>query len=244
MVNAKKFLRRADGDDAARFEQGDARGEQERFAEIVGDEHDGLGEAAGQGAEFALQFGAGDGVERAERLVHEKNWRVGSEGAGDADALALAAGEFTGAARGEFGGMKADKTQQFRYARGDSRGIPLFEPGHEADIFRDRKMGKQAGLLNDVANAAAQADGVPAGGGAALDKHLACRRKEQSVDEPEDSGLTAAAAAEKHQRFARVNRKRNIANKSVAVRGRDAVGDATEFNYRIGNGHGFRIHFD
>jgi hypothetical protein len=30
----------------------------------------------------------------------------------------------------------------------------------------------------------------------------------------------------------------------VAVRGRDAVGDATEFDDRIGNGHGLRIHFD
>jgi hypothetical protein len=30
----------------------------------------------------------------------------------------------------------------------------------------------------------------------------------------------------------------------VAVREGDAVGDTTEFNYRIGNRHGFRIHFD
>jgi hypothetical protein len=155
MVNAKKFLRRAEGHDAARFEQGDARGEQERFAEIMSDEDDGLAEAAGQGAEFALQFGAGDGIERAEGLVHEKYRRVSSKGAGDADALALAAGEFTGAARGEFGGIETDKTQQFFHAGGDSRGIPLFERGHETDIFRDGEMGKQPGLLNDVANAAA-----------------------------------------------------------------------------------------
>src|SRR5258708_28112423 len=113
MINTKKFLRRADGDDAPRFEQGDARGEQERFAEIMSEEDDGLAEAARESAEFALQFGAGDGIERAKRLVHEKNWRVGGKGAGDADALALAAGKFTGAARGEFGGIEADKTQQF-----------------------------------------------------------------------------------------------------------------------------------
>src|SRR5258708_22651792 len=101
MINTKKFLRRADGDDAPRFEQGDARGEQERFAEVMSDEDDGLAEAAGQGAEFALQFGTGDGIERAKRLVHEKNWRVGSKGAGGAGGLALAAGKFTRAARGD-----------------------------------------------------------------------------------------------------------------------------------------------
>jgi hypothetical protein len=72
----------------------------------VRDEDDGFFEAASEGAEFALKLGASDGIEGAERLVHEKDGRVGSEGAGDADALALAAGKFARTARGKFGGIE------------------------------------------------------------------------------------------------------------------------------------------
>ena len=45
-----------------------------------------------QGQEFALQFGASDGVERAERFVHEEKLRIGGQGAGYTDSLPLAAG--------------------------------------------------------------------------------------------------------------------------------------------------------
>ena len=87
----KKNVGRAEGDEAAGFEQSDARGQEQGFTDIVSDEHDGFAETAGEGAEFALQLGAGDGVKRAEGLVHEEDGRVGGKGAGDADALALAA---------------------------------------------------------------------------------------------------------------------------------------------------------
>src|SRR5260370_13501982 len=102
MIEAEKFLRGSAGDDAAGFEQDDARGKQQGFAQIVSDEHDGLAKAAGECAEFALELGAGDGIECAEGLVHEKNGWISSEGAGNADALALAAGKFAGAAAGNF----------------------------------------------------------------------------------------------------------------------------------------------
>ena len=69
----------------------------------MGDEDDGFGEAPGKGAEFALKFGAGDGVECAERLVHQENWRIGGQGACDTDPLALAAGKFARMASGKFG---------------------------------------------------------------------------------------------------------------------------------------------
>jgi hypothetical protein len=72
----------------------------------VRDENDGFAETASEGAEFALKFGAGDGIKGAERLIHEEDGRVSGEGAGDTNALALAAGEFTGAAGGEFGGIE------------------------------------------------------------------------------------------------------------------------------------------
>ncbi len=106
MVEVEKFLRRSKGDDASGVEKGDARGEKKSFANVVRDENDGLAETAGEGAELALKFGAGDRIERAKRLVHKKDGRIGRESARDADALALAAREFTRTAIGKFSGIE------------------------------------------------------------------------------------------------------------------------------------------
>ena len=59
-----------------------------------------------------MQFGAGDGIEGAEGFVHQENGRIGGESAGDADALALAAGKFAGIARGDLG-IESDELQEF-----------------------------------------------------------------------------------------------------------------------------------
>src|SRR3989442_9403062 len=134
------------------------------------DKNDCFAEATGESAELALELGAGDGVERAEGLVHKENRRVGGEGAGDAYALALAAREFAGAAAGEFARIEADKLEHFVNAGGDAGGIPFFQSGNEGDIFRNGKMREKARLLNDVSNAAAQADRIPFHGGAIMDK--------------------------------------------------------------------------
>lgn len=172
MIEAKELLWSGAGNDAAGFEQDDARGEKQCFAEIVGDQDDGLAEATGEGAEFALELGAGDGIERAEGLVHEQNGRIGRKGAGNADALALPAGEFAGAAMGEFAGIEADKLEHFLDAGGGAGGVPVFQSGNEGDIFCDGEMGEEARVLNDVTHAPAKADRVPSGARAALDKNL------------------------------------------------------------------------
>lgn len=177
MVEPKKFLRRGAGNDAAGFEQDDTRGEEQGFAQIVSDQNDGLAEAAGEGAELTLEFGAGDGIKRAERLVHEQDGRIGGQGAGDAYALTLAPGKFAGAASCELLRIEADKLKHFIDSRSSARGVPRFEAGHEADVFRDGEMGEEAGILNDVSDAAAEADGIPGGGGAILNEDFAFRRK-------------------------------------------------------------------
>jgi len=170
VVEAKKILRRGAGNDAAGFEQDDAGSEKQRFAEIVGDEDNGFAEAVGEGAEFTLELGAGDRVERAEGLVHEQNGRIGGEGARDTDALALAAGEFAGPTMREFARIEADKLEHFLDPSGGAGGVPVFQSGDEGDIFCDSEMGEEAGVLNDVTHAAAEAYGVPGGGRAALDE--------------------------------------------------------------------------
>ncbi|OLE60724.1 MAG: hypothetical protein AUI36_12115 [Cyanobacteria bacterium 13_1_40CM_2_61_4] len=170
MVEAKELLWSSAGNDAASFEQDDAGSEKQRFAEVVGDEDDGLAEAAGEIAEFTLELGTGDRVERAEGLVHEQDGRIGGEGARDADALALASGKFAGAATRKFARIEADKLEHFLDAGGGAGGVPVFQSGDEGDIFCDGEMGEEAGVLNDVTHAAAEAYGVPGGGRAALDE--------------------------------------------------------------------------
>src|SRR5713101_4205385 len=170
MVEAKKFLRRNAGNDVAALQQHDARSEEQGFTQIMRDKNDCFAETTGEGAELALELGAGDGIECAEGLVHKENRRVGGKGAGHADPLPLAAREFAGAAAGEFARIEADKLEHFVDAGGDAGGIPFFQSGNEADVFRNGKMREKARLLNNVSDATAKADGVPFDGGAVMDK--------------------------------------------------------------------------
>ena len=84
-----KLIRRLYGGQSASFHQRDTRAEKECLAQIVGHEYDGLPQAILESEKFSLQFNAGDGVERAERLVHQENWRIGGKSAGDAHPLPL-----------------------------------------------------------------------------------------------------------------------------------------------------------
>ncbi len=175
MIEAEEFLWRSSGDDAAGLKQDDARSEEQGFAQIVGNEHDGLAEAARQCAEFALELGAGDGIERSEGLVHEENGGISGEGAGNTDALALAAGKFARAAVGKFRWIKSNQSQELPDAHGGAAAVPFLKRGDECDVFRDCEMGEKTGVLNDVTNAATKTDGVPSGSRAILDEDFPSR---------------------------------------------------------------------
>src|SRR5437867_9874584 len=101
----------------------------------------------------------------------------------------------------EFARIEADKVEHFFDARGRAGGVPTFEAGHEADIFRDREMGEETSVLNDVADAAAEAYGIPRTGGAILNQDFSFRGKLHPVHQFEERGLAAAAAAEEDQRL-------------------------------------------
>jgi len=51
------------------------------LAHVVGDQHDGLLDAAEDGFQLGLELAAGDGVQRAERLVEEDDLGVEHQGA-------------------------------------------------------------------------------------------------------------------------------------------------------------------
>ena len=76
------LLRRADLDDAAMVEHGDAVGHRQRFALIVGDEDKGEAERALQALQLALHLLAQLEIERAERLVEQQDLRPQRPGRG------------------------------------------------------------------------------------------------------------------------------------------------------------------
>ncbi len=242
----KKDVGRSEGDKAAGLEQGDARGQEQGFTDIVGNEHDGFAETAGERTEFTLKLGAGDGVERAKRLVHEENGGIGGEGAGNADALALAAGEFARVACCEFAETETYEMHHLFKTREPFGGRPIFEVGNKRDVFCNREMGEKASFLNDIADAAAKTNGIPLGGGPAVDEHCSRGGKQESIDELEERGLAAAAAAEEDESFGRGDGKRNIGDEGArggAVCGGGAAGDTPKLDDRVAGGCGFRIHF-
>src|SRR3984893_2339158 len=73
-------------------EQDDAIGEADGFARVMGDEDDGLPPLLPDTLDVAVELLAGQGVERGERLIHQKDARIRREGASERDALFHSAG--------------------------------------------------------------------------------------------------------------------------------------------------------
>lgn len=142
-------------------------------------------------------------VERAGRLVGEQHLRVAGQGACDADALFLAAGELCGVDPGLVG--EADEVEQFQGPAG------AFLPGvaedlqRQFDVVLDGARGQQVEVLEDHADGAARAAQFLAGPSAApgergqigpVDAHGARRGAFEEVDAADEGGLPGAAAAD------------------------------------------------
>ena len=105
---------------------------------------------------------AGEGIERAERLVHQHDARLCGQRARDADALALAAGEFVRKAVAVLRAIEPHQVEQFVDPRGDLRRGRAEQFRRDADIAGDADMRKQPAALEHIADAAAQADRIDA----------------------------------------------------------------------------------
>ena len=113
-----------------------------------------------QAQELVLQPLADDGVDRAERLVHEHHRRIGGQRPRDADALALAARQLAGIAVAIARRIQADQLQQLVDARSRSRAAS--QPSSRGTTAMFSAIGlvrEQADLLDDVADAPPQLDG-------------------------------------------------------------------------------------
>ena len=85
-------FRRAElGEPAALTQHQHEVGHLDRLVDVVGHEKDRLRQAVLEAEQFVLQPLTNDWIDRAERLVHQHQRRVGSQRAGDAHSLALTA---------------------------------------------------------------------------------------------------------------------------------------------------------
>ena len=105
--------------------------------------------------QLVLQRGADHRVDGAERLVHQQHRRVGGQRPGHADALLLAAGQLVRVAPGQLR-VEADQGEQFPRAVAGLLARPAVEHRDRGDVVLDGAVREQAGLLDHVADAAAQ----------------------------------------------------------------------------------------
>jgi hypothetical protein len=167
----------------------------DRLVDVVRDEDDRPAHPLLQPQELVLQALAGDGVDRAERLVHEHHGRVAGQGAGDADALALAAGELRGVPGRELL-LQPGEHQQLADALVAAPAVPPQQLGDRGDVLRDRAVREQPDLLDDVADLAAQGGRVALGDRAAAEQDVPVGDVDHPVDHPHRGGLAAPGRAD------------------------------------------------
>lgn len=177
----------------------------EGLADIVGHEEKGLLRCAVDGEETVLQAFAIDGVDGAEGLIQKHDGRIGREGPGQADSLLLPAGKLSWVAAAKFVGVEVHEGEQRVDACPDARRIPAEDGRHGGDVFGDVLMGEEPHLLNHIADALAQRDGIFIGDGFAIQQNPAAVRLDQPVDEPDQGGLAAARGAEDGDQLAGFN---------------------------------------
>src|SRR5690606_32154632 len=119
---------RAGLDDFAQIHDGDAIRQVFHHGEVVGDEDEAEVQAFHQVGEQVDDLGLYGDVEGGDGFVGDEHVGVEREGAGDGDALALAAGEFVPVVAHQAGGQ-ADEGEQFGDARGDLFGGDDFVDG-------------------------------------------------------------------------------------------------------------------
>ena len=201
----------------------------------MGDEDDGLADLGLQAQELVLQALAVDRVDRAERLVHEHQRRVGGERAGHADALALAARELGGIAVAQRA-FEPDEVEQGVDALGDPRARPAEQARHRRDVLADRLVREQPDLLDDVADLAPQLGGIAVADRPAAEQDVAVGDVDHPVDHPHRSGLAAPRRADEHADVARGHGQRQVVDRIAVGAGVTLDGGAELELRRLGLG--------
>ncbi len=88
-------------------------------------------------------------------------------------------------------------------------------------------------LLNNIADAPPELDGLPLGSRSLTDNDLACSGNEHTIDELEQGSFAATAATEEHQGLAGIDRKADFFNNRVMNTTVNAVCHILKLNGRV-----------
>lgn len=142
-------------------------------------------------------------VEVAGRLVGDQQGGPVDEGAGDGDALLLAAGQL--ARHPPLLAPEADQLQDLRYGLADLAARFADDLLGEGDVLGDRLVGQQAEVLEDGPQLAPHVRDLPVGElreVLAEDVHLAVGGPFLAQDEPQEGGLAGAGGADQEDELA------------------------------------------
>lgn len=184
----------------------DALSEVRNDAEIVGDGKN--GEALFEGLDCFEELGLDGEIDICGGFVEEEELGIANEGAGDEDALALAAGELCERVAGLVDEIHAIKGLQsgFFVGPGVAAADMFVNSAHEDDIAGgDGKFGIVLKMLRHIADAR----GRVAGGGA-KDGYRASVGFEEAEDEFEESGFATAVGANDAEGLARGDAERRV----------------------------------
>ena len=179
--------------------------------------------------EFVLQAFSRDPVDGAKRFVHQQDRRVGSERAGDTDALALPARKLMGISAGELFRVEPHQFEQFGDTLLDPPLVPAQQPGHGRDIVGDAQVRKQSDVLDDVAHPQAERDRVDVRDVLLIVKDAAIAGLDEPVDHLERGRLSAAGRADQHGQLAGVVLDRQLPHRDLSAR--IALGDPFQSNH-------------
>ena len=186
----------------------------------MGDEDDGLVEGFLELLEFVLEVAADDGVEGAEGLVHEQDGGVHGEGAGEADALLHAAGEFGG--HGAAPAAEADEFEGLFGAVAAVASVGALDFEAPGGVVEHGAVGHEAEVLEDHGEfgAAEFAEFFVGEGGdfAPAEPDFADGGVDQAVDAADEGGFAAAGETHDDEDLALADIEGDVAE------GKDAAG--------------------
>ena len=164
----------------------------------MGDEQHRLLQAREQCPQILLQAGANHRVESGERLVHEQHRRIEHQGAHEAYALALPAGELARKVIQKLRGEPGER-RELGDPAGDALRVPALIARHEHHVLVRGEMRKETAFLDDIAHA--EPERLPRSGihRHAADEHPPAIRSEETDHEPEQGRLAAAARADQRE---------------------------------------------
>ena len=201
------------GDLCLHLQKADAVADHHRLIDVVRYEDNGLAHRALDADELLLQPLSSDAIDGAKRLVHQKDWRVGSERARKADALPLATRELVRIPIAILARVEPNQLQQLLDARLDPSLVPIPESRHCADVVADGHVRKEACVLDHVAHLQSQLRRIDGARVLSIDEDSPAVWGGQPVDHPQGRRLAAARRSDEDARLAARNIKGQVSHR-------------------------------